>query len=300
MHEQRIIPCLWFDDQAETAAGFYAATLPDAFLGASAWYPSAAPNPSGKPPGSVMSVDFTVAGQRFTALNGGPAFALNPSISFFLHVGSEQEVDALYRTLHEGGQDLMPLDAYPWSPRYAWVMDRFGVSWQVMTATGVTRSSVAPSLLFTGALHGRAREAVEAYVAAFPDSRIDHIDRHEAGEDLEGTVKYAGFTLAGQALVAMDGGPGHAFTFNEGVSLQVMCENQDEVDHFWRTLSEGGEEGPCGWVKDRFGVSWQIVPEAMSEWMTHPDAVARDRAFQAMLGMKKLDIAGLQRALTGD
>jgi predicted 3-demethylubiquinone-9 3-methyltransferase (glyoxalase superfamily) len=300
MNEHPIVPCLWFDDQAEAASGFYAATFPDASIGASASYPNSGPNPSGKLPGSVMTVDFSVAGQRFTALNGGPMFTPNPSISFFVRVRSEQEVDDLHHALHEGGQDLMPLGAYPWCPRYAWVMDRFGVSWQVMTAPDVTRSSVAPSLMFAGAQHGRAREAVEAYVDAFPDSRIDLIDRHETGEDLDGTVKYAGFTLAGQALVAMDGGPGHAFTFNEGVSLQVMCENQDEVDHFWRTLSERGEEGPCGWVKDRFGVSWQIVPEAMSEWMTHPDAVARDRAFQAMLGMKKLDIAGLQRALTGD
>jgi predicted 3-demethylubiquinone-9 3-methyltransferase (glyoxalase superfamily) len=243
-------------------------------------------------------LDFTVAGLLFTALDGGPHFKPNPSISFFLRVADEKEVDELYHALREGGQDLMPLDAYPWSPRYAWVMDRFGVSWQVMTAPGVTRSSVTPSLMYTGARHGRAREAVEAYVAAFPDSRIDDIAHHDTAE-LEGTVKYAGFTLAGQPLVAMDGGPGHAFTFDEGVSLQVMCENQDEVDHFWRTLSEGGEEGPCGWLKDRFGVSWQVVPEAMSEWMTHPDEAARERAFQAMLGMKKLDVAELQRALRG-
>ena len=297
MDTPRIVPCLWFDDQAETAAAFYVAAFPDGRLGPTARYPTSGPNPTGKPPGSVLTVDFTIAGQPFTALNGGAAFTINPSISFFVYLPTEQEVDDLYHALHEGGQALMPLDAYAWSARYAWVMDRFGVTWQVMHSPGVERATIAPSLMFTGPQHGCARAAIDAYVGTFPRSSVEHLEPYAAGEGPEGTIKYASLTLAGQPFAAMDSDYDHGFTFDEGVSLQVMCGDQDEIDHYWRALSTGGEEGPCGWLKDRFGVSWQVVPEAISEWMTHPDAEARDRAFEAMLGMRKLDIAELRRAL---
>jgi predicted 3-demethylubiquinone-9 3-methyltransferase (glyoxalase superfamily) len=299
MANPRIVPSLWFDDQAEAAAEFYTGLFPDARLGDVARYPSSGPNPSGRPPGSVMTVDFTVAGQRFTALNGGPAFDLNPGISFFVNVPSAAEVDRLVGALIEGGMALMPLDAYPWSERYAWVADRYGVSWQVMAVPGLDRASVVPCFMFVGDQHGRAREAIDAYVAAFPEGRVDMIDTYAPEEGPAGTVKHGRFTLDGQPMVAMDSHGDHRFSFNEGISLQVMCADQDEVDHFWRALGEGGEPGPCGWLKDRFGVSWQVVPEAMGEWMTHPDAAARDRAFEAMLGMGKLDVVELRRAVAG-
>jgi predicted 3-demethylubiquinone-9 3-methyltransferase (glyoxalase superfamily) len=299
MTRDRIVPCLWFDDQAEEAAAFYVATFPDASTGEVARYPSSGPNPSRKPPGSVMTVDFAVAGQRFVALNGGPAFSPNPSISFFVYVPIAQEVDRLHHALLAGGMSLMPLDAYPWSDRYGWVMDRFGVSWQVMAAPGVERATVAPCLMFTGANHGRAREAIDAYVAAFPEARIAALEQYTGDDGPAGTVKHGRFTIGDQQVVVMDSHGDHPFTFSEAISLQVMCADQDEVDHYWRALAEGGEAGRCGWLKDRFGVSWQVVPEAIVEWLAQPDAAVRDRAFQAMLGMDKLDIAELRRASAG-
>jgi predicted 3-demethylubiquinone-9 3-methyltransferase (glyoxalase superfamily) len=297
MNTPRIVPCLWFDDQAEAASDFYVAVFPDGRLGPTAHYPTSGTNPSGKPPGSVMTVDFTIAGRPFTALNGGADFTINPSISFFVYLPTDQEVDELYHALQDGGQALMPLDAYAWSTRYAWVMDRFGVSWQVMRSPGVESPTIAPSLMFTGPQHGRAREAIDAYLGTFPRSSVERLEPYLAGEGPEGTIKYASFTLAGQPLAAMDSDYDHGFTFTEGVSLQVMCADQEEIDHYWRGLSAGGEAGPCGWLEDRFGVSWQVVPEALTEWMTHPDAEARERAFDAMLGMGKIDIAALRRAL---
>ena len=114
-------------------------------------------------------------------------------------------------------------------------------------------------------------------------------------------VEHGRFTVAGQQMVAMDSHIEHGFSFNEALSLQVMCEDQDEVDlDYWDALSEGGEKGPCGWVKDCFGVSWQVVPDAMNKWMESPDVPARDRAFAAMMGMGKLDIATLQAAFDGE
>jgi predicted 3-demethylubiquinone-9 3-methyltransferase (glyoxalase superfamily) len=295
-----IVPCLWFDDQAESAANFYVSVFPGGRLSALSHYPASGENPSGKPPGSVLTVEFEIGGLRFTGLNGGPTFTPNPSISFFAEVDSAAEADQLFAALAETGQVLMPLGAYPWSERYGWVMDRFGVSWQVMTRPGAKGDqSIVPCLMFTGAQKGRAYEAMELYASIFPNSRLDDVARYEEDEGPTDSVKHGRFTLAGQRFVAMDSHIEHAFALNEAISLQVMCKDQREVDRYWDALSEGGEKGPCGWLKDRFGLSWQVVPEAMFDWLSSEDVAARDRAFRAMLDMSKLDIAALQAAFEG-
>jgi len=296
-----IVPCFWLDGQAEEAARFYTRLMPEGRITAISHYPESFDNPGGKPRGSVLTVEFEVAGQRMTALNGGPQFVLNPSISFFLHVDESKEADRLFAPLAEGGQVLMPLDAYPWSPRYGWVQDRFGVSWQVIVGARTEGGpTIAPCLMFAGAQHGRAEEAMRRYTAIFPSGRVHALERYAAGEGPEGTVKHGRFELAGQEMVAMDSHVDHGFGFNEALSLQVMCADQDEIDRVWAALSEGGEEGPCGWLKDRFGVSWQVAPARMTEWMASDDAPARERAFQAMLGMGKLDVAKLEAAFRGE
>jgi predicted 3-demethylubiquinone-9 3-methyltransferase (glyoxalase superfamily) len=140
-------------------------------------------------------------------------------------------------------------------------------------------------------------EAAEFYTSVFPDSRIVEVTRYgSAGPREEGTVMTVDFELDGQPFVALNGGPD--FTFNEAISFQVSCKDQDEVDTFWDTLSEGGEEGPCGWLKDRFGVSWQIVPTALPELLGDPDREKAQRVMQAMLSMKKIEIDELERAAT--
>jgi predicted 3-demethylubiquinone-9 3-methyltransferase (glyoxalase superfamily) len=300
MTRRSLVPCLWFDDQAEQAAEFYTRIFPDGRITAMSRYPEAGDNPSGKPPGSVLTVEFDVAGQRFTALNGGPIFVINPSISFFVQVDSVAEADRLFAALAEDGKVLMPLDKYPWSERYGWVADRFGVSWQIIAGQRSPDGPIIVScLMFAGAVHGQAEAALRAYSEIFPEGRINAIARYESGEGPEGTVKHGRVALADQEMIAMDSHFDHGFTFNEGISLQVMCESQDELDRYWAELSEGGNKGPCGWLKDRFGVSWQVVPSSISEWMTSKDTAARDRAFQAVMGMKKLDIAAIQAAFEG-
>lgn len=292
-----ITPCLWFDDQAEQAASFYAETFPEGRVKAVSRYPESSDNPSGKPGGSVMTVEFEAGGQRFTALNGGPQFVMNPSVSFFVHVETAEEAERLFSALCDGGEVLMPLDTYPWSERYGWTKDRFGVSWQVITGQpSQTGATIVPCLMFVGPQHGRAEEAMQTYAGIFSGGRVATVERYAAGEGTEGAIKHGRFVIAGQEMVAMDGGLDHGFAFNEAISLQVSCADQAEVDRHWTALSEGGEEGPCGWLKDRFGLSWQIVPRQMTALLTSKDAPARDRAFEAMLGMKKLDIAALQAA----
>jgi predicted 3-demethylubiquinone-9 3-methyltransferase (glyoxalase superfamily) len=293
----RIVPCIWLDDQAESAAAFYARIFPHGRVTATSRYPESIDNPGGKPRGSVLTVELELAGQRFTALNGGPHFVLNPSISFFANVDSAAAADRLFAPLAEGGKALMPLDAYPWSERYGWIQDRFGVSWQVMAGRRPPGgATIVPCLMFAGKQHGRAAEAMRTYANIFPASRVDHLEHYAAGEGPEGTIKHGRFVLDGQEMTAMDSHVSHDIAFNEALSLQVRCDDQDELDRYWAKLAEGGEHGPCGWLKDRFGLSWQVVPTAMAQWMTSDDAAARDRAFEAMLKMKKLDIAALERA----
>jgi predicted 3-demethylubiquinone-9 3-methyltransferase (glyoxalase superfamily) len=140
--------------------------------------------------------------------------------------------------------------------------------------------------------------AAQLYTSVFPNSKILDVARYgEAGPRPAGTVMTVSFELNGQEFLALNGGP--EFTFSEAVSFQVMCEDQDEVDHFWSKLGEGGEHGPCGWLKDRYGLSWQIVPTRLGELLGDPDPERAQRAMAAMLEMGKLEIAELERAADG-
>ncbi len=301
MHHQRLIPCLWFDDQAERAAADYGRVFPGARVVATSRYPEGAPSPSGRPPGSVLTVEVELAGQRFTLLNAGPMFKVNPSISFFVHVDAPAEADRIYGALKDGGEALMPIDRYPWSERYGWVQDKYGVTWQVMVggrpASGAT---IVPSMMFVGKQLGRAEEAMRRYASVLPGGHVDDADRYTGADGPEGALRLGHWSLEGQTLAAMDSPGDHRFTFNEAVSLQVMCDGQAEVDRLWAALADGGQEGPCGWLKDRYGVSWQVVPKQIEAWMTSTDTRARERAFAAMMEMGKLDVAALERAFRGD
>src|SRR3954452_8381319 len=138
-------------------------------------------------------------------------------------------------------------------------------------------------------------DAARLYTAVFPNSRIVEVTRYgSAGPRPEGTVMTVIFELDGQRFMALNGGP--EFTFSEAISFSVSCETQEEVDAYWSKLSEGGEEGPCGWLKDRYGVSWQIVPTALPRLLTNGDAERSQRVMKAMLQMKKLDVAALEEA----
>jgi predicted 3-demethylubiquinone-9 3-methyltransferase (glyoxalase superfamily) len=138
-------------------------------------------------------------------------------------------------------------------------------------------------------------DAANFYTSIFPNSKIQHIARYgSSGPRPEGTVMTVSFELDGQEFLALNGGPN--FTFSEAVSFQVSCKDQDEVDKYWNELSEGGEEGPCGWLKDKFGLSWQIVPTALPELLSNPDKEKAQRVMAAMLEMKKIEIDELERA----
>jgi predicted 3-demethylubiquinone-9 3-methyltransferase (glyoxalase superfamily) len=289
----KISPCLWFDGDAEAAAGFYTSLFADSKVLSVGRYGEGMPLPVG----TVMMVELELGGQSFQALNGGPQFKITPSLSFFVQLGDPAEARRLFDALAAGGKVMMPLSAYPWSPCYAWVQDRFGVSWQLIVgAYAAGAPPFVPCLMFSDAQHGRAEEAMRHYTGIFPQSRIERVERYGQSEGPVDTVKHGRFVIAGQEVVAMDSHVIHGFGFNEGVSLSVRCEDQAEVDRLWAALTEGGAAGPCGWLKDRFGVSWQIVPEALVTLLAKGDGAASGRMFAAMMGMQRLEIAELERA----
>ena len=302
MNRQRIIPHLWFDTQAKEAAAFHIA----AFGGDSAV--TNITTISDTPSGEVDIVQFKLLGHRFMSISAGPFFRINPSISFFVNfdpaqrADAKEALDALWVKLAESGQVLMPLDSYPFSARYGWVEDKYGVSWQLILTNpaGEPRPAIIPSLLFTNEVCGRAEEAMKFYTEVFRDTRVGMVARYgpDMAPDREGTVMFANFMLQGQWFAAMDSANPHEFSFNEAISLVVNCATQDEIDYFWKALSAVPEAEQCGWLKDRFGISWQIVPAKMGELMGGTTE-QRARVTRAFLKMKKFDIAALEAAYAG-
>ncbi len=282
---QKITPFLWFDTQAEEAANFYASLFDGSKIGSVRRYGDAGPGPKGQ----VITLTFQIAGLDVMALNGGPVFSFTPAVSFFVTCSSEQEIDALWKKLSAGGKVLMELQKYPFSEKFGWVADRFGVTWQLTLAGRPTR--ITPFFMFVGKQLGKAEEAMKFWGSLFKGSEIGHIER-----DSKGRVMHARFTLGGQEFMAMDSDGEHAFTFNEAVSFFVDCRTQEEVDELWEKLTDGGSESQCGWLKDRYGASWQIVPSILGELLGDKNQARAQRAMKAMLGMKKLDIKGLKAA----
>jgi predicted 3-demethylubiquinone-9 3-methyltransferase (glyoxalase superfamily) len=295
---KRVSPCLWFDGQAEAAADFYASTLDDARVMRTDTYTEAGKEIHGHQPGSVMSVEFEIEGLPFVALNGGPEFHLSPAISFLIGRRTIDEVNALWEKLLDGGTVNMPLDSYPFSQRYGWLSDKFGVSWQVILTPEKTTPGVTPSLMFTGAQAGHAEEAMHFYTSVFPDSSVGDIMRYRADQapDMAGTVAYGEMTILGQKIATMDSAREHDFTFSEAISLMVLCDTQAEIDEYWQALSYVPEAEACGWLKDKYGVSWQIVPTLMNEMQRQGTPQQLERVTAAFMQMKKFDIAELERA----
>jgi predicted 3-demethylubiquinone-9 3-methyltransferase (glyoxalase superfamily) len=290
---QKIVPHIWFDKEAVPAAEFYVSIFPTSQITSKTILRDT-------PSGDCDVVSFTLAGYAFQAISAGPLFDLNPAISFAVNCATAGEVDDLWKKLAEGGQALMPLDAYPFNPRFGWVQDRFGVSWQLAVSAAETpgKPSITPSLLFVGPNCGKAEEALHFYTSVFQDSAVGHTLLYGPGQapEREGTVMYAGFFLEGQRFAIGESALPHDFAFNEAISFIVNCEDQAEIDTYWERLSAVPEAEQCGWLKDRYGLSWQIVPVSMEEMMRSgtPDQVAR--VTQAFLPMKKFDLATLQRA----
>jgi predicted 3-demethylubiquinone-9 3-methyltransferase (glyoxalase superfamily) len=286
---------LWFDTEAEEAANLYVSAFKDAEkIGKTTLHNT--------PSGSVDIIDIEIAGQGFTLISAGPYFKFNPSISFLVACDTKEEVDFLWNRLIDGGMALMELGEYPFSGRYGWGQDKFGLSWQIMLKDKMDiEQRITPTLMFTGDVCGKAEEAMNYYVSVFRDSKVRDILRYtdEEKPDEAGTIKHEEFTLENQDFAAMDSAYPHGFSFNEAISFMVRCNGQEEIDYYWDKLSVVPEAEQCGWLKDKYGVSWQVVPVEMDEMMRTSDEAKLARITEAFLKMKKLDIEAIRQAAEG-
>lgn len=275
-----IYPCLWFDGSAKEAADYYCSVFENSRITTD----------------TPLVVNFELNGQKFMGLNGGPHVKPNPSISFFVVCETEKEADDAWNRLSEQGTVLMAFDKYEWSEKYGWLQDRFGISWQISFGKlEEVGQKFTPTLMFTQDQAGKAEHAIKFYTSVFAGSSVKGILRYDAEDhDVEGTVKHAQFNLGSHVFMAMDSSIAHNFSFNWGISLVVECENQEEIDYFWSKLTENGEESKCGWLKDQFGVFWQIIPAILGMLMA--DEKKASEVMNEVMEMKKLDINRLMQA----
>jgi len=299
---QKITPHLWFDKEAKEAAEFYTSLFTNSKV-------TSTTTITGTPSGDTDIVTFELRGQPFMAISAGPLFRFNPSVSFIVNFDPSREkdakenIDVVWEKLLQGGTVLMPLQEYPFSKRYGWLQDKYGLSWQLILTDpeGEERPEIVPSLLFVGDKCGKAEEAINFYLSIFKDSKMGALLRYGKGAepDKEGTVMFADFKLLDLWFAAMDSAREHNFSFNEAISFMVYCDTQEEIDYYWEKLSAVPEAEQCGWLKDKYGVSWQIIPTVMDEMMGSGDEQKIARVTEAFLKMKKFDIAQLKKAYEG-
>lgn len=297
--KQKIVPHLWYDKEAKEAAEFYCSIFPDSKI-------TNVTTLQDTPSGDCDIVSFELSKQPFMAISAGPLFKFNPSVSFILNFdpsrdkNARKNLDATWEKLSSGGTALMPLDKYPFSERYGWIQDKYGLSWQLILSNpdGEERPFIVPSLMFVGTVCGKAEEATNFYLSVFKNTKRGMIARYPEGmaPSKEGTIMFTDFMLENQWFAAMDSAGEHKFAFNEAVSLMVYCDDQKEIDDYWEKLSAVPEAEQCGWLKDKYGLSWQIVPVGMDEMMREGTKEQIARLTQAFLSMKKFNLAELRKA----
>jgi len=280
-----IFPCLWYDGDAKQSAEFYCNVF------------------NGKITADTPVVmDIDLFGQKLMLLNGGPHFEKNASVSFMVICETEEEVEKYWHPLSENGIVLMELGEYPWSKKYGWVRDKFGVTWQIFLGENEIAQKIIPTLMFIHQNNGKAMEAMELYTKVFPNSKIGNVLKYGDGfgdenHEIPENVQHAHFEINGYSFFCMDNSYDHQFDFNEGISMVVMTGDQEETDYLWNALtSDGGRESMCGWLKDKFGMSWQIVPKRLIQLMNDPDQEKAQKVVQAMMKMQKIVIADLEKA----
>jgi predicted 3-demethylubiquinone-9 3-methyltransferase (glyoxalase superfamily) len=303
---QKIVPHLWFDKEAQEAAKFYASIFPESSY-------EHVTTLQGTPSGDCDVVKFTLWGQQFMAISAGPYFKFTPAISFFVNFDplffgqgpdakkkATEKLDQAWAKLSEGGEALMPLDKYPFSEHYGWIKDKYGLTWQLILTdpAGEPRPPIAPSLMFVGGNAGRAEEAIKLYLSVFKNSEMGQAHRYgpNMAPDKEGTIMFADFKIEDTWFAAMDSAHEHNFQFNEAVSLMVNCTDQKEIDYYTSKLSAVPAAEQCGWIKDKFGVSWQITPYVMNDMLAKGTPEQVKRLTEAFMPMKKFDLQALEKA----
>jgi len=298
---QKIIPNLWFKGNTQEAVDFYLSVFPVSKIITTHYYPKEGLADFQKAfAGKILTIEFEVWGQRFVGINAGPEFTPNPSCSFMVNFDPSRDKDAenhieeMWNKLMDGGKVLMPFQAYDFSKKYGWIEDKYGFSWQLILTDphGDPRPNIIPALLFVTENCTQAENAVSYYLSVFKDSKKGIVARYPSGMggNKEGSIMFSDFVLQNSWFVAMDASnKDHKFKFNEAVSFAIPCKDQKEIDYYWDMLTKnGGQESVCGWLKDKYGLSWQVYPEGIDEWVKDP------KAFAKMMTMKKIIIADFE------
>jgi len=275
--QNNLYPCLWFDGKIKEATQFYCSLFPNTTVIAE----------------NNIITKFEIEGTTVKLLNGGAIFKLNPSISFFVKCETKEEIENLWKQFLEGGKVMMNLDAYPWCEKYGWIEDKFGMTWQLFYGDlAKDEQKIVPCMLFTNEVFGSAEAAMKYYASIFEDSKLISTSYYTEQEaPFTGKLKFGSLQLNTQQLAIMDGPGSHTFQFNEACSYVLECEDQAEIDYYWDKLSTGGHEGQCGWLKDKYGVSWQIIPVVLNKLMGNPETAEKART--AFMKMRKFVIKDL-------
>lgn len=282
MMNNDIFPCIWFNQNGSEAAQFYTSVFKNSKIKTD----------------TSMVVNIEIEGQKLMFLSVGPQFRPNQTFSLMVICNSYDEIDNYYNRLSENGKVMMEIDAYPWSERYAWVEDQYGISWQLYFSSEKIEQKFSPVMMFTGENAGKCREAIHFYTKIFPNANVDHITEYQDGQgEPKGNIAHAQFTINSYQMKAMDSSHDHKARFSEGTSMVVMTNNQEETDLYWNILTENGEESMCGWLKDQYGFSWQITPKRLIELTNTDNPEKNKKAFDAMLKMKKINIKDIEDAV---
>ncbi|QIK62391.1 VOC family protein [Leucobacter viscericola] len=299
---QKIVTNIWCNGNAEEVGAYYADLFPNARTWVESRYPLEGLLEFQQPlAGEPLTVGVEIGEARLTLINADDTFSPNPSVSLMLNfdpldfdgdaVAARAQLDTIWEVFAEDGSVLMPLQEYPFSARYGWVQDRYGVSWQFMLTdpAGESRPFVVPALMFGGPAQNRATAAVDRYLEVFEDAELgQRVLYGEATGPAEATsVMFSDFRIGEQWFTAMDSGREQDFSFTCGMSFEAHCEDQAEIDRLWDALSTVPAAEQCGWLVDPFGMNWQIVPKNMGELMERPNA------FQHLMPMKKIIIADI-------
>lgn len=283
MSTPKLYPALWFDQNGVEAAKLYCSVFDDSIIINE----------------SELTVTFELSGYYIIGINGGSKYRPNPAVSLYVTCVNEEEINTKFKILSEDGIVMMAPGTYPWSSYYTFFEDKFGVSWQLtLSEDKSTDPKFIPSLLFANQKNGKAKTAVELYTSIFKNTVIEEISYYGENQgNTCGNVLFSRFTIEGFPFIAMDAPGNHNFDFNEGFSFVITTKDQNETDYFWNMLTaNGGEELPCGWLRDPFGICWQVIPERFSELISSGSPDQKQRIFQAMQLMKKLIISDLEKA----
>lgn len=294
---QKIIPHFWFDKEAVEAVNYYTSIFPNSKINSIVTLRDT-------PSGDSELVTFEVLGYKMMAINGGPYFKMNSSFSLnvVFNLGKDsdakEKLEETYNKLVSEGKALYPLGKYPYAELYAWVVDKYGLSWQLLLLPPAESQDINLYMTFAGSAYGRAEEAIDFYTSVFKNSKKGEVYyRPNEDDKAPKTIMFSDFVIENHYIMASD--ENHDDNFSEAISLLVLCEDQEEIDYYWDKLSHDKEAEQCGWLKDKFGVSWQINPKIINEMLENGTDEQIARVMAKLMPMKKIILQELIEAYNG-